>query len=76
MLVQLSGPAMQLEPNDERDFPQEEAIRLVRAGYAVPVAGTEIEAAVLPSSAETRFSSVLKLPDLPERQQRRRKARR
>lgn len=37
MLVGLSGPDYCLNPNDERDFPQDEAIRLISAGYAVAV---------------------------------------
>lgn len=54
MLVGLSGPTMTLEPGDERDFPQAEAIRLVKAGYAVPVAEPEIERAVVSPALETR----------------------
>ena len=46
MLVGLSGPAYSLGPGDTRDFPQAEAIRLVEAGYAVPVAERAVERAV------------------------------
>lgn len=54
---------MALEPGDERDFPQDEAIRLIKAGFAVPVVTPEIERAVLPPPAESRRSSVLTLPE-------------
>lgn len=37
MLVDLSGPGLLLHPGDEHDFPQDEAIRLVSAEFAVPV---------------------------------------
>lgn len=37
MLTGLSGPAYNLAVGDERDFPEAEAIRLIEAGYAVPV---------------------------------------
>lgn len=58
MMVDLRGPTMALEPNDEHDFPQDEAIRLIKAGYAVPVAKTEIEVAVKQPPAETRETAV------------------
>lgn len=63
MTVQLSGPAMALEPGDERDFPQDEAIRLIKAGFAVPVTETEGDKAILPPPPEARFASVLKMPE-------------
>lgn len=43
LLVGLSGPAYSLGPGDERDFPQEEAVRLIEAGYAVPTSGRVVE---------------------------------
>jgi hypothetical protein len=46
MVVGLSGPAANLSPGDEAEFPQAEALRLVEAGYAVPVAEARIERAV------------------------------
>lgn len=46
MLVGLSGPTYSLGPGDEREFPNPEAIRLIEAGYALPVEGEEIERAV------------------------------
>jgi len=37
MVVGLSGPAINLIPGDEADFPEDEALRLVQAGFAEPV---------------------------------------
>lgn len=58
MLVQmttgLSGPTLTLGPGDQHDFPQDEALRLVAAGYAVPVAERQIERAVADPIVETR----------------------
>lgn len=54
MLVGLSGPAYSLGPGDERDFPQAEAVRLIDAGFAVPVAGQKIERAVAAPVFEKR----------------------
>lgn len=46
MLVQLSGPGMLLEPGDEREFQDAEAMRLIAAEYAVPVVGCDSERAI------------------------------
>lgn len=54
MLVGLSGSEYSLGPGDERDFPQAEAIRLVAAGFAVPVAEAKFERAVAQPAAERR----------------------
>jgi hypothetical protein len=54
MLVGLSGPAYLWQPGDERDFPQEEALRLIEAGYAVPVTENKIERAVAVPVTEKR----------------------
>jgi hypothetical protein len=54
MMVGLSGNEYSLGPGDQRDFPQDEAIRLVEAGYAVPVAEHETERAVAAPAAEKR----------------------
>lgn len=54
MLVGLSGPALLLRPGDEHDFPQDEALRLVSANYAVPVSETKVERAVAAPIAERR----------------------
>lgn len=54
MTVGLSGPAYTLDPGDKRDFPQDEALRLINAGFAVPVAEKQIERAVLAPVIETR----------------------
>lgn len=44
MTTSLAGPSYVLSPGDEKDFPEAEAIRLIEAGYAVPV-GPEKETA-------------------------------
>jgi len=38
MLVGLSGPSILLVPGDEAELADAEAVRLVEAGFAVPVA--------------------------------------
>lgn len=38
MLVGLSGPAINLRPGDEAEFADDEAVRFIKAGFAVPVA--------------------------------------
>lgn len=53
MLVGLAGNEYSLSPGDEREFPDKEAIRLIDAGYAVPVA-EGIERAVVQSAPERR----------------------
>lgn len=75
MLVGLSGPTMLLEPGDERDFPQDEAIRLIGAGYAVPVAERQIERAVVDPIVETRVVPAVETADIA-RQHRNKKRRR
>lgn len=54
MLVSLAGNEYSLSPGDERDFPQAEAIRLIDAGYAVPVAEQKVERAIAQPAAEKR----------------------
>ncbi|TPL36739.1 hypothetical protein FJ947_10825 [Mesorhizobium sp. B2-4-8] len=54
LLVGLSGPDILLDPGDERDFPQDEALRLISAGFAAPVAEIKIERAVQVPAAERR----------------------
>lgn len=55
MLTSLSGPAYCLSNGDERDFPQDEAVSLIEAGYAVPVAAEKRETATKKTPAqETR----------------------
>lgn len=46
MVVGLSGPATNLVPGDEADFPEAEALRFIEAGFAVPVAEAKVERAV------------------------------
>lgn len=55
MAVGLSGPAVCLSPGDEAEFEQAEALRLIAAGYAVPVEARKVEKAVKPKTkVETR----------------------
>ncbi|WP_037392835.1 hypothetical protein [Sinorhizobium fredii] len=54
MLVGLAGNEYSLSPGDERDFPQNEAIRLIDAGYALPVAEEKTERAVSEPAQERR----------------------
>jgi len=54
MLVGLSGLHFTLQPGDEHDFPQAEALRLVSAGYAAPVATVPLETATRRPMAERR----------------------
>jgi hypothetical protein len=64
MVVGLAGPAYALNPGDERDFPREEAIRLVQAGYAVPAAADDVERTIAPPAPEVRQAAV---PGKPRR---------
>lgn len=52
MLAGLSGPAINLRPGDEAEFADDEAMRFIKAGFAVPAAPS-IERAVK-ARAETR----------------------
>lgn len=54
MLVGLSGPAYSLSGGDEREFPRDEAVRLIDAGYAVPVSQSPVETATKPPAPEAR----------------------
>lgn len=54
-LVGLSGNEYSLGPGDERDFPDNEAIRLIEAGFAVPVVEGRAEHAVKGAPAERRM---------------------
>jgi hypothetical protein len=54
MLVGLAGNDYALSPGDQRDFPDKEAIRLIEAGYAAPVADEKIERAVAQQAPERR----------------------
>jgi hypothetical protein len=53
LLVGFTG-AISLQPGDEHDFPQDEAVRLVSAGFAVPVAAVTIETADAAPAPERR----------------------
>lgn len=54
MVVGLSGNEYSLSPGDVREFPDAEAIRLIEAGYAVPVAEETVERAVIAPAQERR----------------------
>ncbi|SCW80592.1 hypothetical protein SAMN02927924_03030 [Sphingobium faniae] len=54
MTTGLSGPHYTLSPGDEHDFPDGEALRLIEAGFAVPIAGGKVERAVRRKPAEKR----------------------
>ena len=54
LLTGLAGAEYVLGPGDERDFPNDEAARLIEAGFAVPVSEPKTERAVLRSAPETR----------------------
>ena len=53
MLVGLVG-SICLQPGDEHDFPQDEAMRLASAGYAVPACGPHYETADAAPAPERR----------------------
>lgn len=46
MLCSMVGPNTNLNRNDEEDFPDEEAKRLIEAGFAIPVAKKKTEKAI------------------------------
>lgn len=54
MLIGLSGPEYNLAPGDEREFPADEAVRLIEAGFAVPAAAEKRETAARKPVAEKR----------------------
>lgn len=54
MLTGLSGPTYSLTTGDEADFPDDEAIRLIEAGYAAPVERSRRETATKKPAAEKR----------------------
>ena len=54
MLTGLSGLDYSLSPGDEREFPNDEALRLVQAGYAVAIGGTVERAIKKTPAKETR----------------------
>ena len=57
MRTGLSGPAYTLNPGDEHDFPDDEAIRFINAGYAVPVATVPVETTVKQPAPEVRAAA-------------------
>lgn len=54
MLTGLTGPEYSLAPGEVREFPDAEAQRLVKAGFAIPVMDDKRERAVKEPAAETR----------------------
>lgn len=55
MLVSMAGPAISLNVGDEHECDDAEAMRLIAAGFAVPVSEMTIERAVFkPARAEKR----------------------
>lgn len=56
-LVELSGSTIFLKPDEEAEFPEDEALRLIAARFAVPViedARPKIERAVSRKTREKR----------------------
>jgi hypothetical protein len=54
MTVGLSGPAYTLDAGGKKDFPRDEALRLIAAGFAIPAKEEQIERAVVTQIMETR----------------------
>lgn len=54
MLVALSGPDLLLDPGAVAGFPQDEALRLIERGYAVPFDEADAERAVKAEAPERR----------------------
>jgi hypothetical protein len=54
MTVGLSGPTITLAPGDEADFADDEAMRFIDAGFAVPVGAEKVERAVKRSPAKEK----------------------
>lgn len=64
MLVGISGPLYTLDPGDEFHFPDDEAARLVDAGFAVAVAPVIEMATVDTSGIEKRRGRQRKQEDV------------
>ncbi|TIN83108.1 hypothetical protein [Mesorhizobium sp.] len=58
LLVSLAGTYAAFNAGGEHDWDDEDAIRLIEAGFAVPSAETKIERAVATPSAERRKRDV------------------
>lgn len=54
MLVDMAGVGFSLSPGDEWETDDQQAKRLIEAGYAVPVAETKIETTTLEPVTEKR----------------------
>ncbi|TPM58984.1 hypothetical protein FJ959_08910 [Mesorhizobium sp. B2-2-4] len=58
LLVSLAGAYRAFNAGDEPDWDDADAIRLIEAGFAIPVAETKIERAVATPTAERRKRDV------------------
>ena len=54
MLVSMAGNGFSLSPGDPWDVPEKEAIGLIEAGFAIPLASSEIETTTLDPTTEKR----------------------
>lgn len=63
LLVSLSGAYESFNSGDERDWEDSDAIRLIEAGFAVPLAETKIERAIAMPAAERRKKDVASSSD-------------
>ena len=54
MLTAMGGTSIDLVPGDVHECGDAEAIRLVKAGHALPMNKAEYEKAIKPGPAETR----------------------
>lgn len=67
MKVHFAGGSFSAAPGDEIERPDDEAIRLIKKGYAAPLGPMPIETAVLPPPEETRadpMAAIRKRPKL------------
>ena len=53
-VMHAAGPLVSYEVNDEIEFEDAEAIRLIEAGIAVPVRGKKIETATIKPTENTK----------------------
>jgi hypothetical protein len=62
MKVHFAGSGFSAAIGDEIDRPDDEAIRLIRKNYAVPLGAMPVEAAVQPPPQETRVEPPALIP--------------
>lgn len=60
--VHFAGNGFSAAPGDEIERPDDEAIRLIKKGYAVPMGAMPVETAILPAPEETRDAPIRKRP--------------